>query len=210
MQAATPTRDGLTLLKPYAREESAIAEWSVEPLQYGRFLQTVFDEWVRNDVGRTFINIFDVALESWSGLPQTLCVFHPTCGTELVIEQNGDVYACDHFVYPENLLGNLLEQPLVTMANSATQKRFGKLKASRLPEYCERCDVRFACNGECPKHRFLKTLSGEGGLNYLCAGYKHFFQHIDPYMRFMANELRLNRAPANVMQWCASTIASRR
>jgi len=188
-------------LKPYSPEPAAIAEWSVEASQYGKFLQVIFDEWVRNDVGRTFVQIFDVALESWIGLEQSLCVFKRQCGDAMVLEQNGDLYSCDHFVYQENLLGNILDQPLLSLASSSSQKRFGQLKSSRLPQYCEQCDVRFACNGECPKHRFLLTPSGEGGLNYLCAAYKHFFHHIDPYMKFMAQELQSNRAPANVMAW---------
>jgi uncharacterized protein len=201
MKAHEPTRDGLVLLKPYSSEPAAIAEWSVEPQQYGKFLQVIFDEWVRNDVGRTFVQILDVALESWAGLEQSLCVFKKQCGDAMVLEQNGDLYSCDHFVYPENLLGNILDRPLFSMARSPSQKRFGQLKSTRLPEYCEQCDVRFACNGECPKHRFSRTPSGEPGLNYLCAAYKHFFKHIDPYMKFMARELFKNRAPANVMAW---------
>ncbi len=201
MEAEEPNREGLRLLKPYSSEPAAISEWSVEAAQYGKFLQVIFDEWVRKDVGRTFLQIFDVALESWVGLEQTLCVFNKQCGNAMVLEQNGDLYSCDHFVYPENLLGNILDRPLFSMANSPGQKRFGQLKSNRLPQYCEKCDVRFACNGECPKHRFSQTPSGEGGLNYLCGSYKHFFRYIDPYMKFMAQELRSNRAPANVMAW---------
>ena len=199
--AETPDPSGLVLLKPFSRQASAVSDWSVEPLQFGKFLTGIFDEWVRRDVGKTFVQIFDVALESWAQVPQSLCVFAPTCGQALVVEHNGDLYSCDHFVYPDNRLGNILQSSLAGMINSPQQVRFGKAKALALPSECQQCDVRFACNGECPKHRFAQTQSGEYGLNYLCAGYKHFFHHIDPYMRFMAQQLVENRAPARVMEW---------
>ena len=199
--AEQPDANGLVLLKPYARQQTKVSEWSVEPLQFGRFLQQVFDDWVTLDVGRIFVQIFDVALESWYGVPQSLCVFSPDCGRALAVEHNGDVYSCDHFVYPENKLGNIMERALGSLVESPQQGRFGHAKSLGLPSDCRQCDVRFACNGECPKHRFTQTAGGELGLNYLCAGYKHFFHHIDPYMRFMANELRQDRAPARVMEW---------
>ncbi|MGA2049378.1 MAG: anaerobic sulfatase maturase [Terracidiphilus sp.] len=200
-KAAQPDPNGLVLLKPYARQETSVSEWSVEPLQFGRFLSDVFDEWVLSDVGRVFVQVFDVALESWAGLPQSLCVFAPQCGNALAVEHNGDLYSCDHFVYPENRLGNIMEKAMSVLVDSPQQTRFGNAKLSALPSDCQKCDVRFACNGECPKHRFTTTASGEYGLNYLCAGYKNFFHHIDPYMKFMANELRQNGAPARVMEW---------
>ena len=199
--AYEPDPNGLVLLKPYARQQSRVSDWSVEPLQFGLFLSDIFDEWVRKDVGKTFVQIFDVALESWSGLPQSLCVFSPKCGRALAVEHNGDLYSCDHFVYPENKLGNLMQRNLSAMLTSPQQSRFGNAKEASLPSDCKQCDVRFACNGECPKHRFLSTADGEYGLNYLCAGYKHFFRHIDPYMRFMAHELKHGGAPARVMEW---------
>jgi len=199
--AAQPDPNGLVLLKPYARQQTTVSEWSVEPLQFGKFLSAVFDEWVLGDVGHVFVQIFDVALESWAGLPQTLCVFAPQCGKALALEHNGDLYSCDHFVYPENKLGNIMERAMSGLVKSPQQARFGNAKETALPSDCKTCDVRFACNGECPKHRFTTTASGEYGLNYLCAGYKHFFHHIDPYMRFMANELRKDGAPARVMEW---------
>jgi uncharacterized protein len=199
--ASEPDANGLVLLKPYARQKTEVSEWSVEPLQFGRFLQEIFDIWVVQDVGRIFVQIFDVALESWYGVPQSLCVFAPECGRALAVEHNGDVYSCDHFVYPDNRLGNIMERPMGTLVSLPQQARFGSAKATTLPSDCQKCDVRFACNGECPKHRFTQTASGEYGLNYLCAGYKHFFHHIDPYMQFMANELRHHRAPARVMEW---------
>jgi len=199
--AAKPDPNGLVLLKPYAKQETAVSEWSVEALQFGRFLSTIFDEWVRHDVGQSFVQIFDVSLESWANVPQSLCVFAPNCGKAMVVEHNGDLYSCDHFVYPDNRLGNILDKPLETLANLPQQTRFGLSKSQALPSDCRSCDVRFACNGECLKHRFVQSASGEYGLNYLCAGYKHFFHHIDPYMRFMARQLSAGRAPALVMEW---------
>jgi len=196
-----PGPNGLHLIAPSWQSTAEVTDWSVEPLQFGVFLCAIFDEWVKQDVGRYFVQIFDVALESWYGIPQGLCVFRETCGAALAIEHNGDLYSCDHYVYPENKLGNIMESPIEALVGSPQQQRFGIDKRNSLPRYCRECEVRFACNGECPKHRFLSTPEGEPGLNYLCAGYKMFFNHIDPYMRFMANELRNERAPANVMHW---------
>jgi uncharacterized protein len=193
--------DGLVLIAPNANVAAKVAPWSVEAVQFGKFLNTIFNQWVRQDVGRFFVQIFDVALASWLGLEPALCIFRETCGSALALEHNGDVYSCDHYVYPENRLGNLMESPLESLVKSAQQKEFGEAKRDTLPGYCRECDVRFACNGECPKHRFIRTPDGEAGLNYLCAGYKLFFKHIDPYMRFMADEIRHERPPANVMQW---------
>lgn len=199
--ADEPDASGLHLLKPYSRTATQVSEWSVDPLQYGVFLSAIFDEWVRNDVARVFVNLFDVALEAWMGLEPSLCVFARQCGNAMALEHNGDLYSCDHFVYPENKLGNILQRPIGQLAVLPQQRKFGQSKETSLPRECLACDVRFACNGECPKHRFLKTAEGEYGLNYLCAGYKHFFHHIDPYMKFMATELRQQRAPMNVMQF---------
>jgi uncharacterized protein len=199
--AAKPNPAGLVLISPSGEEPAQVSEWSVEPVQYGKFLCAIFDEWVRHDVGRVYVQSFDVALESWLGMQPALCIFRETCGDAMAIEHNGDLYSCDHYVYPENRLGNIIEQPLDSLVDSAQQKTFGLDKRDTLPRYCRECEVRFACNGECPKHRFIRTPDGEAGLNYLCAGYKLFFKHIDPYMQFMAQELRQNRAPANVMDW---------
>jgi uncharacterized protein len=199
--AERPGEDGLVLVSPGNQASASVAEWSVEPEQYGTFLCRIFDEWVRKDVGRYYVQLFDVALESWLGIVPSLCIFRPTCGTAMAIEHNGDLYSCDHYVYPENRIGNIVESPLLSLAASAQQVRFGSDKETALPRYCRQCYVRFACNGECPKHRFLRTPEEEPGLNYLCAGYKIFFHHIDPYMRFMASELQHGRAPANVMVW---------
>jgi uncharacterized protein len=199
--AKHPDDAGLVLIAPSATGGARVSEWSVEPLDFGNFLCTIFDEWVRHDVARYYVQIFDVALELWLGLPASLCVFRETCGSAMAMEHNGDLYSCDHFVYPENKLGNIMQSPIESLVGSPQQTKFGLDKRDTLPRYCRECDVRFACNGECPKHRFIHTPDGEAGLNYLCAGYKLFFHHIDPYMRFMANELRHRRAPANVMQW---------
>jgi uncharacterized protein len=197
------TTDGLQLISANFLGAARVAPWSVDPRQFGLFLCAIFDEWVRRDVGRVFVQLFDVSLEMWAGLEASLCVFRRQCGAALAIEHCGDVYSCDHFVYPENRLGNIMDSPLESLVNSDQQQSFGEAKETTLPKYCRECDVRFACNGECPKHRFLTTPDGEPGLNYLCAGYKVFFHHIDAYMRFMAAELAAHRAPANVMQWIA-------
>jgi uncharacterized protein len=199
--ADTNASGGTTFAVPGVSESARVSSWSVEPLQYGRFLNSIFDAWVRSDVGCYFVQMFDIALESWLGMEPGLCVFRKTCGDATVIEHNGDLYSCDHYVYPQNKLGNVLEDPLSVLVSSHQQQQFGRNKYDSMPRYCMECNVRFACNGECPKHRFLRTPDGEYGLNYLCAGYKLFFKHIDTYMRYMAEELRQGRPAANVMDW---------
>jgi uncharacterized protein len=188
-------RDNLTGYQ----EGNSVTERSVTAEQYGQFLVSIFDEWVRHDVGRVYVQIFDVALAAWSGHNPGLCVFEETCGRALALEHNGDVYSCDHFVEPKHKLGNLVDIPLTELVNSEQQRAFGLAKRDSLPQYCRECDVRFVCNGGCPKNRIIETPSGEPGLNYLCAGYKAFFTHVDEPMRFMANELAQRRPPANVM-----------
>ncbi|MFC2084274.1 anaerobic sulfatase maturase [Bacteroidota bacterium] len=190
----------LELVFPSYPNAAMVTDWSVEPLKYGEFLTTIFDEWIRQDVGEYFVQIFDIALEIWYQKKSSLCVFKETCGEAMAIEHNGDIYSCDHYVYPEYRLGNILEEQMDKIVNSSQQVSFGKGKLMSLPEFCLQCDVRFACNGECPKHRFINSPDGESGLNYLCAGYKHFFNYIDLYMKFMANELYHQRPPANVME----------
>jgi uncharacterized protein len=182
---------------------------SVTGEQYGAFLTAIFDEWVRRDVGRIFVQLFDVALGVWSGTRAGLCVFEETCGAALAMEHTGDVYSCDHFVEPAFYLGSLERLPLVEMVESAPQQQFGQAKRDTLPRMCRDCDVRFMCNGGCPKNRLLTTPDGEPGLNYLCAGYKVFFRHIDRPMRFMAAELRAQRPPANIMLALAREEAER-
>lgn len=179
--------------------DSAVTDWSVRAEDWGPFLTTIFDEWVRRDVGCIYVQHFDVALGIWLGAGSSLCVFSETCGKAVAIEHNGDLYSCDHFVYPQYRLGNVLEKSLGEMVASEAQTKFGRDKADTLPRYCRECEVRFACQGECPKHRFIRAPDGEWGLNYLCAGYYRFFKHIDPYMRAMAGLLHSGRAPAEIM-----------
>lgn len=179
---------------------SQVTSWSVPAEQYGKFLCSIFDEWVRQDIGRVFVQLFDVALQNWMGLGSSLCVFAEKCGAALAIEHNGDLYSCDHYVYPKYHLGNIMNSSLTGMIASPQQHRFGEEKLTTLPEYCQKCEVRFACNGECPKHRFTRTPDGAAGLNYLCPSYKRFFNHIDSSMRVMAELLRNGRAPAELME----------
>lgn len=198
----TPGNDGGPL--KILQSGRAIAPWSVEPLQFGRFLSEIFDLWVRRDVGKIFVQTFDVQLGIWAGYGSTLCIFGETCGRAMAIEHNGDLYACDHFVSPEYRLGNINNTSLQEMVDSPRQTKFGDDKRDSLPAYCRECEVRFACNGECPKNRFALTPDGEPGLNYLCAGYKHFLTHIRPYMETMVALLRQQRAPAQIMDILAS------
>jgi uncharacterized protein len=178
-----------------------VSSWSVGSKEFGKFLITIFDEWVRNDVARFYVQIFDATLANYVGGNPGLCVFNDTCGDALVMEHNGDLFSCDHFVYPEYLLGNIALTPLIDLAKSQRQFDFGIDKRNKLPRYCLQCDVRYACHGECPKHRFILTPDGKPGLNYLCEGYKLFFKHVEPYMEYMAKELKNKRPPANVMNW---------
>ena len=164
----------------------------------------IFDEWVRRDVGRVFVQMFDAALAIWVGAPPAMCIFAETCGDAVALEHNGDVYSCDHYVEPEYLLGNILDQPLVQLVGLDKQRKFGRDKRDTLPRYCRECEVRFACHGECPKNRFTLTPDGEPGLNYLCAGYKAFFNHVDRPMRIMAGLLRRGRYADEVMQILAA------
>ncbi len=194
-----PRADRLLLIEPGFPGPTKVTDWSVEPLAYGRFLSKIFDAWIRSDVSRVYVQHFEVALQNWLGMRASLCIFRSTCGSAMALEHNGDVYSCDHFVYPAYRLGNLMNEGLGDMAQSAEQIQFGQQKRDGLPSMCRKCSVRFACHGECPKHRFVITSEGEHGLNYLCAGYKYFFQHIDPFMRYMAEELHAGREPASVM-----------
>jgi uncharacterized protein len=185
------------------RAESAgevISSRSVSGLAYGKFLIDIFEEWVRQDVGKVYVQLFDASLAAWAGYPPGLCILQPTCGLALAMEHNGDVYSCDHFVDRPYFLGNILQMPLVEIVTSSQQVAFGKSKRRSLPGYCRDCPVRFVCNGACPKDRLLDTPRGEPGLNYLCQGYRAFFTHVDRPMRQMAALLQDRRAPAEIMQ----------
>ena len=182
----------------YVQQGNLVTERSVRPEQYGGFLTEIFDEWIKRDVGQVFVQSFDAALANWIGHPSA-CIFSPTCGDALAIEHNGDVYACDHYVEPDYLLGNIGETPLASLVASPKQRRFGRDKFDTLPKYCRECEVLFACYGECPRNRFIEAPDGEGGLNYLCAGYKAFFNHIDRPMRGMAALLKNGRFADEIM-----------
>ncbi len=199
--AVDPGEDRLNLVAPGSGDDAVVTDWSVRGKDFGQFLVTIFDEWVRHDVARYYVQIFDTTLANYVGEMPGLCVFSETCGDNVVMEHNGDIYSCDHFVYPEYFLGNITERPITDMIKSQAQFDFGIAKRNKLPSYCLRCDVRYACHGECPKHRILMTPDGKPGLNYLCEGYKMFFHHVEPYMEYMAKELKNKRAPANVMTW---------
>jgi serine-type anaerobic sulfatase-maturating enzyme len=184
----------------YTLEGSLVTDRSVQAEKYGQFLIAIFDDWVRRDVGTVFIQHFDSALANWVGVPGAVCVFSETCGQALALEHNGDLYSCDHFVEPRFKLGNIQETPLVQLLNSPQQFKFGQDKRDTLPRYCRECEVRFACHGECPRNRFILTPDGEPGLNYLCAGYKAFFKHIDRPMKLMASLLRQGHYADEAMQ----------
>ncbi len=190
--------DGLTLA-PGMQEGGRMADFSVTAEQWGDFLCAIFDEWVHHDVGNYYIQLFDATLANWVGQAPGICTMARECGHAGVMEFNGDVYSCDHFVYPEHKLGNLHSQTIYEMMNSPKQKEFSKMKHLMLPQQCKECNFLFACHGECPKNRFVKDKYGNPDLNYLCSGYHKFFTHVAPYMDFMKNELDHQRAPANVM-----------
>ncbi|PWB54497.1 MAG: anaerobic sulfatase maturase [Anaerolineales bacterium] len=188
---------GLTLYQ----EGTTVSERSVLPEQFGHFLSTIFDEWVRHDVGNIFVQSFEATLRNWLSLPSSgMCVFNETCGAGPALEHNGDLYACDHFVEPNYLLGNIEHTPMLELMGSLKQVKFGLDKRSTLPQACQSCDVRFACHGECPKNRFLVAPNGEPGLNYLCAGLMKFFHHADFPMKIMAGLIRRGREAREVME----------
>ncbi|MGZ6378620.1 MAG: anaerobic sulfatase maturase [Candidatus Limnocylindrales bacterium] len=194
----------------YRQEGSLVTDRSVTAEQYGAFLIGVFEEWVRRDIGNVYVQMFDVALANWHGEPPTLCIHSETCGLALALEHNGDLYSCDHFVEEDYRLGNITTTPLAELVASDRQQAFGLAKRDTLPRYCRECDVRFACHGGCPKDRFIRTPDGEPGLNYLCAGYKAFFHHVDGPMREMSGLLRQGHAPAELMATYATRDAALR
>ena len=196
--------DGLKLLPPSSDYEGTLAPWTVDARKFGQFYIKIFDEWVRNDVGTFYIQIFDSTLANTVGEQPGCCIYAETCGHASVMEFNGDVYACDHYVFPEYKIGNVKTHTIYEMMFSENQLRFGADKRDLLPTQCRECEFLKLCNGECPKNRIIKTSTGEPGLNYLCAGFKAYYRHTKPYMEFMANELFFKRPPSNVMQWARS------
>jgi uncharacterized protein len=181
------------------QEGNQVTDRSVRPDQWGHFLIAIFDEWVKRDVGRTFVLNFDGALAGWLGRAGTVCIFGPTCGEGMALEHNGDLYSCDHFVEPNYFLGSILKTPMIELVASDQQRKFGRDKWDTLPQYCHKCDFLSVCNGECPKNRFIETPDGEPWLNYLCEGYKAFFKHSDRAMKIMAGLLQRGRLAEEVM-----------
>ena len=199
VERLTEHEDGRTLASLADDREIPLADASVTPQQWGNFLCTIFDNWVRHDVGKTFVEIFNCTLANWMGVLPGICAYSKECGHAGVMEHNGDVYSCDHFVFPEYKLGNIREQSLIDMLYGEKQQSFSRLKHTSLPRQCKECDMEFACHGECPKNRFEKDKYGEPGLNYLCQGYYQYYTHVAPYMDFMKRELLAQRPPANIM-----------
>ena len=199
VERLTEHEDGRTLASLVDNREIPLADASVTPQQWGNFLCTIFDDWVRHDVGKTFVEIFDCTLANWMGVLPGICAYSKECGHAGVMEHNGDVYSCDHFVFPEYKLGNIRDQSLIDMLYGEKQQAFSRLKHTSLPRQCKECDMEFACHGECPKNRFEKDKYGEPGLNYLCQGYYQYYTHVAPYMDFMKRELLAQRPPANIM-----------
>ena len=199
VERLTEHEDGRTLASLADDREIPLADASVTPAQWGNFLCAIFDDWVRHDVGKMFVEIFDCTLANWMGVLPGICAYSKECGHAGVMEHNGDVYSCDHFVFPEYKLGNIREQSLIDMLYGEKQQAFSHLKHTSLPRQCKECDMEFACHGECPKNRFEKDKYGEPGLNYLCQGYYQYYSYVAPYMDFMKRELLAQRPPANIM-----------
>lgn len=200
VERLTKHQDGRTLASLADDKEIPLADFSVTPEQWGSFLCAIFDEWVHNDVGKMFVEIFDCTLANWMGVLPGICAYSKNCGHAGVMEHNGDVYSCDHFVFPEYKLGNIRDHTLIEMLYGDKQHAFSRLKHTSLPRQCKECDMEFACHGECPKNRFEKDKYGEPGLNYLCKGYYQYYSHVAPYMDFMKRELQAQRPPANIME----------
>ena len=201
-QQADPSEGApLELISPDYSGKAHVTDWSVSSRDYGKFLTGIFDEWVVRDVGRYFVQIFDTTLANWVSHDPGLCVFDTTCGEAAVLEHNGDLYSCDHFVYHENYLGNILQTPIQQLMKSEKQIQFGLKKETSLPETCHKCRFLRVCRGGCPKNRIHTPAETNKRINHLCEGYQHFFSHVAPYMNFMTEELAHKRPPANVMQW---------
>jgi serine-type anaerobic sulfatase-maturating enzyme len=184
-------------------ENPKVTDRSVHGLNYGKFLWTIFNEWVRKDVGKVFVQIFDISLGLWLGQPSGLCIFSEICGNAMALEHNGDLFSCDHYVFPEFKLGNITTSTLEEMVNSDFQQKFGQNKSGNLPSQCKKCPVGYICKGACPKNRILKTSAGDPNLNYLCEGYKYFFTKVDPYMKKMGEFLMERKEAATIMKYLA-------
>jgi uncharacterized protein len=203
MPDARSSQLGLRLAGPASLDkeelQNEVTSWTVVPEEYGDFLIAVYEEWVRHDVGKVFVMNFEWALNAWIGNPSPVCIHTEQCGRSVVLEHNGDVYACDHCVYPEYKLGNISTDNLLQMVGKSVQSGFGITKETALPHWCRECEVLTACRGGCPKHRFARTYYDEPGLHYLCAGYKKFFLHIRKYLRAMATLLENDLPASRVM-----------
>ena len=188
------------LLTAPDNSEGKLTSWSVSPLDYGKFLTAIFDEWIKTDVGEIYVTMFDATLAGMVGAPPPTCIFAETCGHAAALEANGDLYSCDHFVFPEFKQGNIQQKTITEMMLSSEQIKFGNDKRDKLSPICQKCQYKKLCHGECPKNRIIKLADGSSH-NYLCQGLKHYFNHVEPYMKFMAGELNHKRPPSNVMQW---------
>lgn len=199
-EAQEKTADGLTLLHPERKEAVKLCDWSVDSEQYGLFMSAIFHEWVRQDIGKVWVQLFENTFALTCEKPAQLCVFAPTCGSAFAMESNGDIYACDHYVFPEFKLGNIHETSIETINSSSENWQFGEKKKSTLSKDCRSCEHLNVCNGGCPKHRFAFSSSGIPDQNYLCSGYKTFFSFSAPYMDVMKKLYLSGHAPAAIMQ----------
>lgn len=190
----------IMLVHPLNKGDAELTPWSLKPGQLGNFLTRIFDRWVRNDVGKVFVQHFDTALANRAGAMPGLCTFSPRCGDATVLEHNGNLYCCDHFVYPDYYLGNILETPLPTLMSSVKLAAFGQNKLAALTRQCRECEVRYACHGDCPKHRFCRSRDGEPGHSYLCEDYSRFFRYITPHLDFMVRQIERQQPPAGIME----------
>ena len=204
----TDTSNGSHRLMHGAESNGTVTPYSITAKQWGEFLCAIFDEWVHNDVGTMFVQLFDSTLANWVGAPAGVCTMSKYCGQGAAIEHNGDVYSCDHFVFPEYKLGNIHDSSLISMMYGSKQREFGESKHRSLPRQCHECRYEFACHGECPRNRFITTADGEPGLNYLCEGYYTFFAHAHKAMEYMQRQLEHGEPPANVMSWLARNISN--
>lgn len=206
VERISPSDSAILQLVMPGESAATLAPWTVPAWLYGEFLKQIFDIWIRRDIGQVSVQMFDVAIAAWGGEPPVLCVHADTCGHAFALESNGDLYNCDHFVYPEHLLGNINQQEIRVLNRSEQAMAFGLAKRETLTRDCQQCDYQFACHGGCPKHRFSVSPSGKPGHNYLCAGYKHFFQHITRDMNLLQDLLAKGYPAQALMQILAGEI----